>query len=160
MLIIKLMETIPFFCEFSVSEREIFAGNENLFATYQPEEYLIREHDTDDAFYVLLKGTVSVTCDSHPNQELAQLKAGSVIGEMSFLTKAPRTSNVVAKQEVIAFRIDGKMMAQQDPSLQVKTQNQLLKLLVHRLEQVNADLAKQKEINTTLIKALRTKHQL
>ncbi|MBF0160441.1 MAG: cyclic nucleotide-binding domain-containing protein [Magnetococcales bacterium] len=154
MLILKLLEQIPFFWEFTEEERQIFVDSNSFFIHYQPNDLLIREGDEDDALLIILEGSALVHTNANPEVTLATLTSSAIIGELSFLTKQPRTSNVVAQQETVAFRIDGQAMKQLDPVLQLKIKDQLIRILVDRLEQMNHAMAKQKEMNQVLARAL------
>ncbi|MBF0176326.1 MAG: cyclic nucleotide-binding domain-containing protein [Magnetococcales bacterium] len=158
MLVHKLIETAPFFREFTPAERAMLVEGESFFVTYHKNKQLIREGDTDDALFIIMKGSVEVTQESHPQSILAVLETGAVIGEMSFLTKHPRASNVTAREETIVFRIDGSEMGALDLGMQLKIKNQLINILVDRVSRLNADLARQKLANQTLVAALAKCH--
>ncbi|MBF0152226.1 MAG: cyclic nucleotide-binding domain-containing protein [Magnetococcales bacterium] len=140
--------------EFTPAERAMLVEGESFFVTYEKNQYLIQEGSTDDALFIVIKGSVAVTQASHPGSVLAVLTAGSVIGEMSFLTKHPRASNVIACEETIVFRIDGSEMGALDLGLQLKIKDQLIAILVDRITHMNTDLARQKLANQTLVTAL------
>ncbi|MBF0425201.1 MAG: cyclic nucleotide-binding domain-containing protein [Magnetococcales bacterium] len=154
MLVLKLIETIPFFRGFTPTERALFAEGDGFFVTYQKGHRLIQEGGTDDDLFIVIKGSVAVTQESAPESILAILEAGTVIGEMSFLTKHPRASNVTTCEETIVFRIDGSEMQALDIGLQLKIKDQLIAILVDRVTHVNADLARQKLSNQALAAAL------
>ncbi len=159
MLMMTLLTEIPFFWEFTDEERQIIADNDSFFSNYEPGEFIIRQDDSDRALFVLIRGSADVTINSHPDKVLVTLQQGAIIGEMSFLSHAPRASNVIAKDEVTAFQIDSEAMDKLDPSLQLKIQAQLIKILIERLEDTNAKLMSQKEQNLALVEALRNKFE-
>ncbi|MBF0625870.1 MAG: cyclic nucleotide-binding domain-containing protein [Magnetococcales bacterium] len=155
MLLLKLIEQIPFFWQFTPDERSQLVEGETFFVTYQKGNFLIREGDQEDsALLILIKGRVAITKSVNPDVTLATLEPGAVIGEMSFLTGQPRATNVIAREEVTAFRIASQEMESLDVRMQMKIQHQLILILVDRLGQVNQTLAKQKQANQTLAKAL------
>lgn len=157
MLIQTLLKEIPFFWDFNAEECEVISSSESFFSTYQDGEYLITEGASDQALFVLIKGEAKVVQSSHPDRVIATLKSGAVVGEVSFLTKRTRATNIIALGEVVAFRIDPASMsrARLDPALQDKIKHQLIEILVKRLEETNKSLVAQKEANLTLAKALR-----
>jgi CRP/FNR family transcriptional regulator, cyclic AMP receptor protein len=160
MLFFSLLDKIPFFWEFTAEEKSLFAANDNFFATFKDKEYLITEGDTnDDALFILIKGRADVTMKRTPDQVLATLESGSIVGEISYLTKRKRATNIVADGEVIAFRINHDTLEKEhvDPALVAKINKQLVEILVCRLEETNKSLASQKEANKVLINALRAK---
>ena len=158
MLLLKLLEQVPFFWDFTPDERQIFAENDNFFATFQEGDIVIREGDTDDALFVLISGQFLVKKNNFPGKTLATLNPGAVIGEISFLTRRARSINIVAHgEEVVAFKIDGHTITKEklEPSLEIKIKNKLVDILVQRLEDANLALAQQKGSNLALTKALR-----
>ncbi|NGZ06297.1 MAG: cyclic nucleotide-binding domain-containing protein [Magnetococcales bacterium] len=157
MLIQALMKDIPFFWDFTEEERHALVSRNSFFSNHQDGEHIVTEGDEDDALFVLLKGEAKVVRTSQPERILAMLAPGAVIGEISFLTKRKRTTNVIAFGEATVFRIDAYSMNRErlDPGLQTKIKNQLIELLVSRLEECNKNLLAQKEANVTLTKALR-----
>ncbi|MBF0620353.1 MAG: cyclic nucleotide-binding domain-containing protein [Magnetococcales bacterium] len=157
MVLTKLLESIPFFWDFSPEERQLFANNDSFFTTYTNGETIITEGQTDDGLLILVSGEVNVTTNAFPDKILTTLETGAIIGELSFLTKRPRTANIIAKGDVTSFQIDGKSSETLPAELQKKVQVQLIEILVKRLEKASQDLARQKEINQTLVGALRTK---
>ncbi|MBF0588366.1 MAG: cyclic nucleotide-binding domain-containing protein [Magnetococcales bacterium] len=154
-----LLQEISFFWEFTPEERKLISENDSFFSTFQPGAFLIRQDATDRALFVLIRGSANVTLNAHPETVLATLEQGAIIGEMSFLSHQPRATNVIAKETVTAFQIDSEAMDQMDPSLQLKIQNQLIKILIDRLEETNGNLMRQKEQNMALVEALRDKFQ-
>ncbi|MBF0124479.1 MAG: cyclic nucleotide-binding domain-containing protein [Magnetococcales bacterium] len=154
MLMLKLIEQIPFFWDFTQEERAVFVDSDSFFVNYAPNERLIREGDQDDTLMIILEGTAVVYNDASPDVVLATLTSSAVIGELAFLTKQPRASNVMAQEKTTVFRIDGQAMTKLSPTLQLKIKDQLIKILVERLEQMNAAVAKQREMNQVLAKAL------
>ncbi|MBF0437916.1 MAG: cyclic nucleotide-binding domain-containing protein [Magnetococcales bacterium] len=157
MLIQTLLKEIPFFWDFSEGECTALTTAESFFITYQDGEYLITEGDADENLFVILKGEANVVGSSEPDQVIATLQPGAVVGEVSFLTKRKRTTNIIASGEVIVFRIDSYSMNRErlDLALQTKIKNQLIEILVQRLEATNKALGIQKKSNFALSKALR-----
>ena len=73
------------------------------------DTYLFREGDAPDAMYIVKSGTLAVT-KTKGNSEvvLAEVQAGSMVGEMALFDKKPRSANVKATKEteVIALPYD------------------------------------------------------
>ncbi|MBF0262906.1 MAG: cyclic nucleotide-binding domain-containing protein [Magnetococcales bacterium] len=157
MLIQELMKQIEFFWDFTEEERKALIAADSFFNTYQDGEFLVTEGDEDDSLFVILKGEAKVVRRDYPDRILATLEAGAVVGEVSFLTRRKRTTNVIAFGETTVFRIDSYSMTREhlDQALQTKIKNQLIEILVRRLDDANKALAAQKEANLTLTKALR-----
>ena len=66
---------------------------------------LIREGKQIDAMYVLLEGRLSVWIDDRGKRELAQLGAGEVVGEMSFVDARPPSATVEAMSDSVVLTI-------------------------------------------------------
>lgn len=75
---------------------------------YSAGTTLIKQGDTSAGLYILTNGTVRVTVVNDPDkpeQEMATLGAGEVIGEMSLLDDQPRSATVTAVDDVTALLI-------------------------------------------------------
>ncbi|MBF0212297.1 MAG: cyclic nucleotide-binding domain-containing protein [Magnetococcales bacterium] len=157
MLIHALIKEIPFFWDFTEEERRALIDRDSFFSTYPDGDYLVTEGDEDQALFVLLKGEAKVVQMANPERIIAMLAPGAVMGEVSFLTRRKRSTHVISVGESIVFRIDSDIMNREhlDPALQTKIKNQLIEILVQRLEETNKALISQKEANLTLTKALR-----
>ncbi|MBF0180999.1 MAG: cyclic nucleotide-binding domain-containing protein [Magnetococcales bacterium] len=157
MLVKTLLKEIQFFWDFTDEECDRLVNTERFFSTYQDGEFLITEGASDESLLVLIKGDAHVIHSSNPDQVIATLKPGAVVGEVSFLTKRQRATSIIAAGEVTAFRIDPYSMTQShmDPGTQTKIKNQLIEILVQRLENTNKALVAQKESNFALARALR-----
>ena len=59
-------------------------------------ETLVRQGDPGDTLYVLRSGRLAV---QHPGSPPFALGAGSVVGELALLTRAPRSATVVARRD-------------------------------------------------------------
>lgn len=66
---------------------------------------LIEERAEIDAMYVVLDGRFSVWIGSRDRQELAQLGAGELLGEMSFIDSRPAVASVEALEDSIVLSI-------------------------------------------------------
>ncbi len=69
---------------------------------YSRGETIIASGTSGDSMFVVYEGTVSVAAE---HQEVAQLGAGDVFGEMALLTGEHRTADVVALTDVTAIEI-------------------------------------------------------
>lgn len=72
---------------------------------YEPGEALMEQGDVGDCMVVVADGVaqVSVTGDDSICRVLAQVGAGTVLGEMALLTKEPRSADVLAIVPVIGL---------------------------------------------------------
>ena len=67
-------------------------------------DYLMRQGDVADAFYVVLSGTISVQVtragDEHPS-EVMQIADAQFIGERALINDAPRAADALGEGHVI-----------------------------------------------------------
>lgn len=86
-----------------------------------PGQWLIRQGEVADAFYVLLEGTASVWSDSRspsdltslpPGAQLAELEPGACFGEIGLLKNIPRTASVRMIGEGLVLRFDKEDFSQ------------------------------------------------
>jgi bacteriocin-type transport-associated protein len=66
---------------------------------------LIRQGQPIDSLYIVLDGLLSVTDTRLGGRELAQLGAGEMVGEMSFVDAAPPNATVTALQDSVVLAI-------------------------------------------------------
>ena len=88
-----------------------------------------------------MKGTILITKTGHA-VPICKLTPGAIFGEMSFFSKKPRHSNVIANEPVTAVKMDDNFFRKIDPEIRDKIKNYLIELLVNRLDVMNATLAK------------------
>ncbi|MBF0627787.1 MAG: cyclic nucleotide-binding domain-containing protein [Magnetococcales bacterium] len=140
MIVQQLLDNIPFFWSFSEEEKNRIISLDCYFQSFQAGDYLIHEDAEDNALFIILKGTAKVTKKSHPDRVITILESGTVFGEISFLTQRPRSTDVVACEKMICFTINGETMSQLDSQMQHKIKDQLIEILVQRLDQMNQTL--------------------
>jgi len=71
----------------------------------RPQEFLFRENDPGDAFYMILSGSLEVFVEAI-DKHLTILGAGKFLGELSLMLGIPRTASVRALEETILFAIN------------------------------------------------------
>ncbi|WP_333301306.1 mechanosensitive ion channel domain-containing protein [Microcoleus sp. K4-C2] len=69
------------------------------------QEFLFRENDPGDAFYMILSGSVEVFVEAI-DKHLNNLGTGQFLGELSLMLGIPRTASVRALEETILFAIN------------------------------------------------------
>jgi CRP-like cAMP-binding protein len=92
-------------------------------------EVLIREGETGELFFVLVKGSAEVRKGT---RRIATLEAGDFAGELALLTDAPRTATVTTTSPVTALRATRKgfsALLETSPRIQQK----VLRALAGRL---------------------------
>jgi CRP-like cAMP-binding protein len=136
-----LYETIcamPLFEKLTGEERKILAESKHALLEFDKGDMIIKEGDQFKSLYLLIKGSVLITKSSTDSQiRLAKLKSGEIFGEMSFFSKKPRQSNVVASEKVLAMRMDEDFFERVTPGIRDKMKNYFIELLIHRLDAMN-----------------------
>lgn len=76
--------------------------------SYLDGDYIIKQGELGDKFYVMFKGNVvcTKTDDMGHEIELVRLKEGDVFGEHALLKKEPRAANVIAIGSVECYYLD------------------------------------------------------
>lgn len=138
---LKLMDETSFFKEMDKAERESLLSFENHWMHFKAQEKILKEDEVDYGFFVLLKGQVSVIRSKPTEVSLAQLVSGSMFGEITMKTKRPRTSSIEADEDVTVFKVDGQLLDQLDPKLIIKIKDQIIDLVISRLDEMNNRLS-------------------
>jgi CRP/FNR family transcriptional regulator, cyclic AMP receptor protein len=154
----EFIESLPFFKEFSVAEREKILQTSGVFEKFNAGNVIISEGDKTAAIFVILKGVVLIqkqvkvdVTENHisPKKQvdltIKELKSGSIFGEISLISQRPRnTSAIASSNQVLVMKITEKIIEKFNFSIQRKLQNQLIQILVERLEDMNEQFIKLK----------------
>lgn len=135
------MDGIPFFKEMDTSDREDLLGHETHWVQYKPQEKILKEDEVDYGFFVLLEGQVSVMRSKPTEVSLAQLVPGAIFGEVTMKAKKPRTSSIEADDDVTLLKVDNQLLDQLSPELKIKIKDQILDVVITRLDEVNNQLS-------------------
>ncbi|MBT5868132.1 MAG: cyclic nucleotide-binding domain-containing protein, partial [Nitrospinaceae bacterium] len=127
---LRLLNNIPFFQSFNMTEKKEFAGLSNQVIEYSDQEAIVEEGQTDMAVFILLKGEAIVTRNDLPKVTINTLLLGSLFGEVSFLTQTPRTTNIFAKSQAKVFKMDPKMFDKLKPETREKLKDKFITVLV------------------------------
>lgn len=144
MLFLKLIEKIPFFANFTVEHKRMLAESASFFIPFKKGEILIQEGSVDNTLFIVVKGSVTVSKAGIPGKVLATLPAGSVIGEVAFLTNRVRTTTVTASEDSICFAIDRRAMEELEFSIQLQFKDELINILIGHLDRINVTVADDK----------------
>jgi CRP-like cAMP-binding protein len=154
----EFIERLPFFKEFAPSEREKVLHTSGIFEKFKEGQVIISEGDITAAVFVILKGTVviqkKVKVDVKENHislqkqvdfKIKELNAGSIFGEISLISQRPRNTSALAmSNQVVVMKITEAIIEKFNFSIQRKLQNQLIQILVERLEDMNEQFIKLK----------------
>ncbi len=139
--LLKLMDKVPFFKEMDNAEREGLLAYEKHWMQFKPQEKILKEDEVDYGFFVLLEGKVSVLRCKPTEMSLAQLVPGALFGEITMKAKRPRTSSIEADEEVTVFKVDALLIDKLSPQLIIKVKDQIINLVITRLDEVNNRLS-------------------
>ena len=141
MALYEMIEDIPLFKNFSDAEKKKFAKMEHSVLAFNKGDTIIKEGDHYTSLYLLIRGSAQVTRTGY-DSPIALLKAGSVFGEISFLTRRARQSNVIAYENILALKIDDDFFAKLDAAMRDNIKNYLIELLANRLDSMYEALSK------------------
>ncbi len=141
MSLYEKIKDIDMFKQFTENEMQFFANLDHSILAFNGGDFIIKEGDKNISLYVLIGGAVNITKDNN-EVPLASLSPGAIFGEMSFLSKKPRYSNVVADGPVTVIKMDAEFFRKVKPEIRDKIKDYLIELLIHRLDAMNEALSK------------------
>jgi CRP-like cAMP-binding protein len=145
--LIKCINQIPFFDEFTQKDKEQLVEKSGIFKRYEKIGYtLFSDGGKGDSMFVILEGNINITRknlkgDKEKSFVLAKLKKGSVFGEISLLGNQKRTTSAItASSAVIVMEIDKKTIESFDLSIRELFYKQMIAILIRRLDEMNKKL--------------------
>ncbi len=132
----EILEKVSLFDDLEPEEKDILSLFNWCFVVYQPSEHLTDEDSLDKRFFILMSGQANIY-KGDPPQLLTQLKAGEIIGEISFLTNEPRTASVVATVKSSALVVDQPLLDKLPASMREKLKDQIILKMAQRLNRMN-----------------------
>ena len=141
MSLFEEFDDIPMFQNFSEKEKRGIGEMHDAVLAYKKDDIIIEEGKQISSLYLLVKGAVMITKTGHKSP-ISRLLPGAVFGEMSFLTKKPRFSNVVADEDVLVIKMDPDFFNSVTPDIKDKIKDYLIELLINRLDTMNESLSK------------------
>ncbi|MFT7244407.1 MAG: CRP/FNR family cyclic AMP-dependent transcriptional regulator [Candidatus Azotimanducaceae bacterium] len=133
---LEVLNKVHFFDHFSRPEKDVLTGFHSHFFFSPKGEIIINEGAYDNSFYILLTGKVTIHKKGSPRL-LAALHPGDCFGEISFLTKRPRTTSVKTQIDSIVFEVDRPTLMHMDINIREKLKDNLIHVLVKRLDHMN-----------------------
>ena len=116
MSLYEMIGDIPLFKNFSEKDKKTFAKMDHSVLAFSKGDVIIKEGELYTSLYLLIRGSARVTRNGY-DSPVAVLKAGSVFGEISFLTRRARQSNVIANENILAIKIDDAFFEKLDYKL-------------------------------------------
>ena len=138
----ELIDQLSFFARFTEEEKRFLSTLESQIYKYFPADVIIKEGETDYSFFVLLKGVVAIVKNNPRQVTITKLKAGAIFGEIAYVAKRKRTTSVIADGDVIALKIDTKNIDTLKPDIPTKLKDNLIEILVRRLETMNEQVTR------------------
>lgn len=144
MALYEMIDDMPMFKNFTEKEKKIFAKMDHSLLEFKNGDTIIKEGDNFTSIYLLLKGSVLITKTQDNRQiRLSKLSPGEIFGEMSYFSKNPRQSNIVAREDnVLVLRMDEDFFQKGKPIIKDKVKNYFIELLCNRLDVMNESIMK------------------
>ena len=138
--LLKIIADLPLVGRFSEIEKSVLAAEvQDSIVAYEAGTIIIQEGSKHGALYLLLEGSVLITKSGY-DYIVAQLSPGAIFGEMSFFTKKPRHSNVIASDDVLVVTMDEDFFNRISPAIKDKIKNFLIEILIRRLDEMTSAL--------------------
>ncbi|MBI4248872.1 MAG: cyclic nucleotide-binding domain-containing protein [Elusimicrobia bacterium] len=106
--LLSLSKNMKFFVGFKIEQLEILMPQLQIFA-YEPGEYVCKQGDQGDAFYIIYDGRVSIYVKPgffSKTRKVTELAPGEVFGEMALLDQSRRTASVQADTPLKLFVLE------------------------------------------------------
>ena len=109
-------------------------------------ECLFRQGEPSDSVVLLASGCVAITIDDEQGRpiRLRRMVGYTVVGEMGFFRKVPRTATVLAEEPSVIYRLTQTSfdaMQAQDPDAAAAFHKLIIRLLADRLEFANREIS-------------------
>ncbi len=135
------MKDIPFFNGMNEAEREELISMSGHVMDFKEKQIIVRQGEIDDAFFIVLKGSLSVTRNKPPEVFLAQLVPGSLFGELTLRGERVRSSTVTADGTVVVLKVNQSLLDQVSAVVSTKIKDKIIDHLVNRLDQMSIKLS-------------------
>jgi CRP-like cAMP-binding protein len=125
-----LLRQLRFFHDFSHSEIwEVLRASD--WRDYPAGEEVVREGETDDRFYIIVSGEVSV---SNHGREVGRLGPGDCFGESSYVSGARNLASISARKPLTLLRVSATLLEQVSSSCQLRFNKVFLRSMINRLQ--------------------------
>ena len=156
--VVDYIKNLPFFEEFTDSEKSLLLEKKGLFEKYQEGETIIKQGAVESCLYVILLGKICLykSIDDNVSEGrisltdseeimVKELGIGSIFGEISLITGRPRNVTArAASKDVSVIKITQSILDNFEQSIQIKIQKQLTLKLAENLDQMNSECFKLK----------------
>lgn len=133
------LRALAFFADFTDVETWEIARSA-IWQNHVTDDWIMREGEVEDAFYVIASGQVEVI---KGDRTIQQLGAGVCLGEMGYISRARRTAAVRAIQPTRLVKVTSQLINRLSKDCQLRLYRTLLKTLVERLMLTTDQVARQ-----------------
>ena len=133
---LDIVKRLNFFSQFTEFERKAILFNNTETCVFKENERIILKGEFDAALFILLAGKAKVTLDD-TDKSVATLEPGDIFGEMSFLTDAARTTNIIALDDVVALKIDNAVLGKLSVEIRERIKDKVIERLIERITKMN-----------------------
>lgn len=71
---------------------------------FEPDEVFIKQGEQGDCLYIIVEGEAEVRLDN--KRVVSQMQSKTIIGEMAILSGQPRSANCIARNHLMALKIN------------------------------------------------------
>ena len=133
----KYMMRLNFFENFSKIELQRVLVNNSQIMLFEKGDVILKKGEISAAVFIILSGNVLIVTDY---KIITTLTEGMFFGEISFLTKEPRTANALSNDECIIMRIDDAIMEYLHINIREKIKDKIIQKLIINLKEMNEKL--------------------
>lgn len=136
---ISLLKGVNFFETFTTEELKCILKLGTV-KRYGMNQYIFKEGEDAQTFYVIIKGCVSIIKKSpfdSGNKVLSVLEEGDCFGEIAFLLNTKRQANVLPTVDAFIFKIEADQIDGMEESFKGKFYKQLSISLAMKLKNFN-----------------------
>jgi len=158
--VLDYIKNLPFFADFTESEKSSLLEKEGIFEKYQEGETIIKQGAVESWLYVVLQGKVGLYKSIDDNLDegrislkdseeimVKEIEIGSIFGEISLITDRPRNVTArAASKDVSVIKITKEILESFEKSTQMKIHKQFLTKLAENLDDMNTECIKLKSI--------------
>jgi tetratricopeptide (TPR) repeat protein len=140
----EFLRRVPLFAELSLEELK-YVQSMCERVRFAPGERLITQGEPGEALFVIARGRAAIT-RTRPDgteAELGELGPGSHVGDMSLVDDAPTSANVVAREDVNAYRLLHarlRDLMEANERIQLRVYRVFIHSLLDRMRRTNARL--------------------
>ncbi len=138
--IFDFMKRLNFFEHFTDIELRHILNQHIQIYMYENKEYIVKIGEMATSFYIILSGSVTIVREKI---KLIQLDAGNFFGEISFLTKEPRTADVKANETTLLMKIDEPILKTVNVQIREKIKDKIIIQLIGFIKRMNAETLKE-----------------